>query len=61
MERQAENYRSWIRENSERTEFWRIQLRIGMCSLPPLALAEQRELPGGEHKAYSVTQMAVTF
>ena len=27
-ERQAENYRSWIRQNSERTEFWRIQLRI---------------------------------
>jgi hypothetical protein len=27
-ERQEENYRSWIRQNSELTEFWRIQLRI---------------------------------
>ena len=26
-QRQAENYRSWIRQNSECTEFWRIQLR----------------------------------
>ena len=25
---QAENYRGWIRQNSERTEFWRIQLRF---------------------------------
>jgi hypothetical protein len=37
-ERQAENYCSWIRQNSERTEFWRIQLPIVVCTLPPLAL-----------------------
>ncbi len=37
-ERQAENYSSWIGQNSERSEFWPIQLRIVVCSLPLLAL-----------------------
>ncbi len=43
-ELQAENYRSWIRQNSERTEFWRIQLRIDVSSFPPLALREMNLL-----------------
>ncbi len=48
----AENYRSWIRQNSECTEFWRIQLRIVECSLPPLALEERRK-PSAEGTSFS--------
>ena len=42
-ERQSEDYRSWIRQNSECTEFFRIQLRIMICSLPPLVLTHEAE------------------
>ena len=33
-----ENYRSWIRKNSELTEFFRIQLQIVVYFILPLAL-----------------------
>ena len=38
-DRQDENYRSWIRKNSELTEFLRIQLRVQVQFVLPLALA----------------------
>ncbi len=36
-ERRNEEYRSWIRQNSEHTEFWRIQLRFVAHFIVPLA------------------------
>ena len=37
-DQQTENYRSWIRKNSELTEFLRIQLRIVVYFILPIAL-----------------------
>ncbi len=37
--RRNEYYGSWIRQDSERTEFWRIQLRSVLCPFLPSVLA----------------------
>ena len=39
-DQQTENYRSWIRKNSELTEFLRIQLRIVVYFILPIALQQ---------------------
>ena len=41
-DQQTENYRSWIRKNSELTEFLRIQLRIVVVFILPIALRQVR-------------------